>query len=86
MNIKEKALELKAKYDREYNEWCKANPGKIMNGLSSKSMGMDIAKHCDSVEELNTLLKIYGRRGKEMEGPRGFFFMTTAITELIEVL
>ena len=86
MNIKEKALELKEKYDKAYRDWCKENPGKILNGLSSKSIAMDFAKHCDTVDELDILHKIYTRKAKEMEGVHGFNFFTTAITELKDLL
>ena len=84
--INKKALELKAQYDEQYKEWCKDNPGKIMNGLLSQSIAMDFAKHCDTTDELITLHKIYYRRSKEMEGPHGFYFFTSAITELIGLL
>lgn len=89
MNIKEEALKLKAEYDAKYLQWCKDNPGYIMNGLSSKSMCMDEAKHCDTLEELEVYLKIIVGRAKERDltkQPHGFNFYVAALKELMEII
>ena len=45
-----------------------------------------IAEFVETEDELIKLNKIYYRRSKEMEGPNGFNFFTSSITELIGLL
>lgn len=85
MTIKTAALQKKKEYDDGYKKWCLENPGYVMNGLSSKSIGADLASYCDTVEDVQTLIKVYGRKAKNTDGPHGYLFITTALTEILEL-
>ena len=85
--IKETAQKLKDKYQAEYNEWSKANPGYVMHGASIKASALQKAEFADSMDDLKAMQRTFQIEYKAAEGkPNGFNFMSTAITELIQTL
>lgn len=82
--IKEIALEKRREYEEGYKQWCKENPGYIMNGLMSKAIGAEIAQYCDTKEELEAHIKISLRRSEAATGPHGHFFVAEAFREILQ--
>jgi hypothetical protein len=84
MTIREIARRKKQEYDDKYKEWSKANPGYIMNGLSSKSMAANDASYCDTKEDVLTLLKVASGKSADADGPNGFGFYVQAFEEILK--
>lgn len=83
MTIQEIALKKKEEYNTAYIKWCQETQ-KIMNGLSSKAIGANMASHCDTIEDLKTLIKVSRRLGSTMTGPHGHYFIAEACAEILE--
>jgi hypothetical protein len=84
MTIKEIALKKKQEYDDAYNVWCKENPGRVMNGLSSKSMAARDASYCDTKEDIETLLKVAKGKLRDTEGINGHVFYVQAFEDILK--
>ena len=86
-NIKEEALKLSAKYQQLYQEWCKENPGCIMNGTSIKEETLRKASFALSKADLQAMERCYEIERFSMGNrPNGFKFSIEAIQELIDIL
>jgi hypothetical protein len=84
MTIKEIALKKKQEYDDAYTVWCKENPGRVMNGLSSMSMAANDASYCDTKEDIETLLKVAKGKLRDTEGINGHVFYVQAFEDILK--
>ncbi len=85
-NIKDTALQLKIKYDKIYQEWCRQNPGKIMHGDSIKAMALNKAAFAESLEDLYAMKRCFEIERLSVNGVSGFTFYIEAIEELINTI
>ena len=85
-SIKEISEIKKAEYESKYKKWCEET-GKIMNGLSSKMIACDYSIHCDTIQELSVLIKVFKGKFKiaqENNSISGFKFIIDAFEEIEE--
>lgn len=83
--IKEISEIKKAEYESEYKKWCENNPGKIMNGLTSKILATQDSEYCNNIEELDFLIRLYeGKHQSAMEkyNISGWNFAKEALQEI----
>jgi len=85
-DIKTTALNLAEKYEQKYKEWCKENPGKIMNGNIIKVDPLKKASYCNYIDELYAMRTYYDIALRSTEGVNGFRFSRDAIDELLDEL
>lgn len=88
-NIQETATQLADKYKHIYEEWCRANPGKIMNGTAMMEDTLRKAAFCETLEEIRAMWTYYNVCTKWAENKNtthGFRFSREAISELIRAL
>lgn len=85
--IKEKALKLSEKYNKEYHDYCVANPGYIMHGASSKADALRKASFAESLDDLRAMERCFEIQNKAMgNAMNGFRFYKEAISELIKII
>jgi len=85
--IKEISEIKKSEYESEYKEWCENNPGKIMNGLTSKILATQDSEYCNNIEELDFLIRLYEGKHKfamEKYNVSGWNFAKNAIIDIKE--
>lgn len=86
MTIKQLALQLAEKYNKEYAEYCKET-GNIMHGSIMKADTMKKAAFCKRLDDVRAFLTCYKISYEAFNGKiNGFKFCADAIEELIKLI
>ena len=85
-DIKTTALKLAEKYEEKYKEWCKENPGKIMNGNIIKVDPLKKASYCKTIDEIRAMRTYYDIALRSAEWANGFSFSRDVMDELLKEL
>lgn len=90
MTIMQAAIQKGEEYEAKYKEWCLENPGKVMNGLSSKIIAAEqVAIGCTTKAEIIAKKKLHERLADDMNKRNmvnGHIFHARACEEILELL
>ncbi len=74
------------RYEGKYREWCRENPGKIMNGLAMMAdRAKKVAFQCDNLNDV-ILMSAMCKQNSNMKGVNGWLFSYNACEEIIKGL
>lgn len=80
--ISDIAYNKQQEYREKYKQWCIENPGSVMCNYTQLENGCSYAIHCDTIADLDVLIKVFKGKAESIKGVQGFSMMKKAVQEI----